>query len=166
MHSFVLALCLNIEKSWVKGWFLLKDEQMSLLYFSEKSLDRLEAVKVTFQEVILHGQALKRQVFWALFPLGRNGELVFMLQNPGTPLGGQLRALCEKHVELFKDVSEDRELIYLILKSELMTSNSVIDISSTLPLKFFLIKHLGEGICFRILYPQFDRNQGVILTSL
>lgn len=33
MHSFVLAVCLNIEKSWVKGWSMLKNEQMSLLYF-------------------------------------------------------------------------------------------------------------------------------------
>ena len=50
-------------------------------------------MKVTFREVILHGQALKRQVFWALYPSGRSGELVFMLQGPGTPLEGQLRAL-------------------------------------------------------------------------
>lgn len=35
-------------------------------------------MKVTFREVILHGQALKRQVFGVLFPLGRSGELVFM----------------------------------------------------------------------------------------
>ena len=71
----------------VEGWTDV------IAVFLGKSLDRLKAMKVTFREVILHGQALKRQVFWALYPSGRSGELVFMLQGPGTPLEGQLRAL-------------------------------------------------------------------------
>ena len=61
-----------------KGLVSVEGETDVIAVFLGKSLDQLKAMKVTFREVILHGQALKRQVFCVLFPLGRSGELVFM----------------------------------------------------------------------------------------
>lgn len=57
---------------------MLKNEQMSLLCFSDrKSLDRLKAIKVTFQEVILCGQSIKGWGLLVFLSPWKSEELAF-----------------------------------------------------------------------------------------